>query len=175
MLWKLAQKMHAYGAADQEDLVQSAAMALLRAREAFDPARGVRWKTYAAYRARGAMIDALRDLDHAPRLERARAKKDGRFIGGVLSSERDKLQVAEQGYERRSVPGAIHGAIASDLWESIDRTLEPRIAEVLRRYYRDDLNFWEIGQVMGMSESRVCQLHARGISRLRIAAFGEPD
>lgn len=175
MLWKLAKKIPAHGAADQEDLVQAAAMALLRARETFDPARGIKWQTYAAYRARGAMLDALRDLDHAPRLERARAKKDGRFIGAVLSSDRDRIQVAEQGYERRSVPGAVSSAIASDFWKSLHRRLPARQVEVLTRYYRDDLTLKEIGRVMGLSESRVCQLHARGISRLRLFAEKESE
>jgi len=168
MLWKLARKVFAHGAADQEDLVQAAAMALMRAQKTFDPARGVKWMAYAAFRARGAMFDALRDLDHAPRLERARAKKDGRFVAAVLSSDRDRIQVGEQGYERRSIPGAVENAAARDLWASLSRKLPAKWTEVLTRYYRDGLNLKEVGRVMGLSESRVCQLHARALARLRL-------
>lgn len=167
MLYKLAQKIPARGAADHEDLVQAAAMALLRTRKTFDPARGIKWETYAAYRARGAMLDALRDLDHAPRLERARAKKDGRFIGAVLSSERDRIQVSEQGYERRSVPGAAAVAASEDFWRSLPRRIGPRLAEVLDLYYRGGLHLWEIGRRIGLSESRVCQLYHKAARRLR--------
>lgn len=34
-------------------------------------------------------------------------------------------------------------------------------------YYDQELNFKEIGAVMGVSESRVCQLHTQAVSRLR--------
>lgn len=34
-------------------------------------------------------------------------------------------------------------------------------------YYEQDLNLREIGEVMGVTESRVCQLHSQAIARLR--------
>lgn len=34
-------------------------------------------------------------------------------------------------------------------------------------YYEQDMNFKEIGAVMGVSESRVCQIHAQAVTRLR--------
>lgn len=34
-------------------------------------------------------------------------------------------------------------------------------------YYEQEMNFKEIGVVLGVSESRVCQLHSQAISRLR--------
>ncbi len=34
-------------------------------------------------------------------------------------------------------------------------------------YYEQDLNLKEIGEVMGVTESRVCQLHSQAIARLR--------
>lgn len=34
-------------------------------------------------------------------------------------------------------------------------------------YYQEDLNLKEIGAVLGVSESRVCQLHSQAVSRLR--------
>jgi RNA polymerase sigma factor for flagellar operon FliA len=33
-------------------------------------------------------------------------------------------------------------------------------------YYEQDLNLREIGEVMGVSESRVCQLHSQAVMRL---------
>lgn len=35
-------------------------------------------------------------------------------------------------------------------------------------YYQEDLNLKEIGAVLGVSESRVCQLHSQAVSRLRV-------
>ena len=40
-------------------------------------------------------------------------------------------------------------------------------ALVLSLYYDDELNFKEIGAVLGVSESRVCQLHGQALARVR--------
>ena len=38
---------------------------------------------------------------------------------------------------------------------------------VIALYYDEDLNLREIGQVLGVSESRVCQIHSQAALRLR--------
>lgn len=40
-------------------------------------------------------------------------------------------------------------------------------------YYEQDLNLREIGEVMGVTESRVCQLHSQAIARLRAVIVGD--
>ncbi|MBL0207838.1 MAG: RNA polymerase sigma factor FliA [Propionivibrio sp.] len=40
-------------------------------------------------------------------------------------------------------------------------------------YYEQDLNLREIGDVMGVTESRVCQLHSQAVARKRARIFGE--
>jgi RNA polymerase sigma factor for flagellar operon FliA len=40
-------------------------------------------------------------------------------------------------------------------------------------YYEQDLNLREIGEVMGVTESRVCQLHSQAVVRLRARLFGD--
>lgn len=42
-------------------------------------------------------------------------------------------------------------------------------------YYEQDLNLREIGEIMGVSESRVCQLHGQAIARLRVRVLGEGE
>ncbi|MEO7402656.1 MAG: sigma-70 family RNA polymerase sigma factor, partial [Burkholderiales bacterium] len=34
-------------------------------------------------------------------------------------------------------------------------------------YYEQELNFREIAEVLGVTESRVCQLHSQAVARLR--------
>jgi RNA polymerase sigma factor FliA len=45
--------------------------------------------------------------------------------------------------------------------------LPEREALVMSLYYDEELNLKEIGAVLGVSESRVCQLHGQALSRLR--------
>jgi RNA polymerase sigma factor for flagellar operon FliA len=46
-------------------------------------------------------------------------------------------------------------------------TLSEREQQVLSMYYDDELNLREIGEVLGVTESRVCQIHAKSMLRLR--------
>lgn len=52
------------------------------------------------------------------------------------------------------------------LSEEITR-LPERERRVLELYYHEELNMKEVGAVLGVTESRVCQLHAQAASRLR--------
>src|SRR5439155_11393397 len=52
--------------------------------------------------------------------------------------------------------------------------LGERDALVLSLYYIEELNYVEIGQVLDVSESRVCQLHSRALARLRVALDEPP-
>ena len=60
----------------------------------------------------------------------------------------------------------MNAGFESSLAEEIDR-LPEREKLVMALYYEQNLNMKEIGLVMGVSESRVCQLHAQAVSRLR--------
>lgn len=46
-------------------------------------------------------------------------------------------------------------------------TLPEKMQQVLALYYSEDLNLKEIGQVLGVTESRVCQIHGEATKRLR--------
>jgi RNA polymerase sigma factor for flagellar operon FliA len=45
--------------------------------------------------------------------------------------------------------------------------LPERERQLMGMYYEQEMNFKEIGAVLGVSESRVCQLHSQAITRLR--------
>ncbi|MGA9747329.1 MAG: FliA/WhiG family RNA polymerase sigma factor [Nocardioides sp.] len=59
----------------REDLMSAGMMALAQSAQAFDPARGVKFSSYAATRIRGAIVDELRSLDWASRSVRRRARQ----------------------------------------------------------------------------------------------------
>ncbi len=58
-----------------DDLISSGIFGLMQAIDAYDPARGVKFTTYAAGRIRGAMLDELRAMDWVPRLVRSKATR----------------------------------------------------------------------------------------------------
>lgn len=57
-----------------DDLVNSGIIGLIDAIEKFDPSRGIKFKTYAEFRIRGAIFDGLRSLDWVPRSVRKQKK-----------------------------------------------------------------------------------------------------
>jgi RNA polymerase sigma factor for flagellar operon FliA len=54
------------------------------------------------------------------------------------------------------------------------RALPQREQQVLSLYYYEELTFKEIGRVLGVTESRVCQMHARTVMALRAALAHNP-
>jgi RNA polymerase sigma factor for flagellar operon FliA len=48
------------------------------------------------------------------------------------------------------------------------KKLPEREQYVMSMYYEHDMNLKEIAAVLGVTESRVCQLHSQSIARLRV-------
>lgn len=63
------------GAMDVEDLTSAGVMGLLSAITRFDPTREIKFRTFAEYRIRGAMLDELRAMDWVPRSVRSKIDK----------------------------------------------------------------------------------------------------
>jgi RNA polymerase sigma factor FliA len=57
-----------------DDLISSGVVGLIAAVDRYDPKQGVKLKTYAEYKIRGAILDNLRTIDWAPREGRKRAR-----------------------------------------------------------------------------------------------------
>jgi RNA polymerase sigma factor for flagellar operon FliA len=57
------------------DLVNTGVIGLIEAFGNYDPARGVKFETYAVPRIRGAILDELRALDWVPRSTRAKSRE----------------------------------------------------------------------------------------------------
>ena len=62
------------------------------------------------------------------------------------------------GLEKKEMLDALTGAV---------KGLPEREWLIVSLYYRDEMTMREIGQILQISESRICQLHARALSRLR--------
>ena len=54
-----------------------------------------------------------------------------------------------------------------DVLEYVKRRLSTKERYIMIMYYYDDLTLKEIGRVLGLSESRVCQIHGKLIAKLK--------
>jgi len=101
------------------DLINTGVIGLVEAFKNFDPARGVKFETYAVPRIRGAILDELRALDWVPRSTRARSREIDR---AVVRLENDygrpptEIELAKTlGYSMRELHMAISDVSSASL------------------------------------------------------------
>ncbi len=190
------------------ELISVGVLGLMDAASRFKPTLGVPFDAFARRRIHGAMLDALRDLDWAPRSVR----KLGRTMDGTLARLRHELgrepeekevagalNVSEPEYGRMldqlktAELAAIRQSTNDDGTSSLEVAVDPgegpyaqlereelrqlladaitelpdRERQILALYYQEELTLAEIGQVIGVGESRVSQLRTQAIGRLR--------
>lgn len=192
---------------DPGDLVSAGVFGLIDAIERFDPARGVKFETFAVPRIRGAVFDGLRALDWVPRSVRSRAREvehamselEGKLgrapddeelaahlhlspeefqrwlaaIGSTTVGPLDRALAA--GAEPRALSGDVPDSPAAVVEEGEVRRLVRqevrRLPEreklVMSLYYDEGLTLAEIGGVLGVTESRVSQIHTKAVLHLR--------
>jgi len=203
---------------DYDDLLGYGTLGLIDAVDRFDPARLVKFETYAVTRIRGYIIDQLRALDWIPRSARQRGREIERAstqfeqeqgrpakrqeIAAALGL--DTTQVAQAQVDAACATISLDVAARTshdgselnllDMIEDADSpspavvaeqndlrlSLRAAVAQLPERerhlislYYGERLTLKEISVVLGVSESRVCQIHARATARLRSSLDSE--
>ena len=195
----------------REDLFGWGMRGLIEAADAWDPARGLQFSTFAFPRIRGAILDELRRLDFLPRGRRERLRELERAVA-ELEQEQGTPPAPEEiaarmGSSLEEVDEIMHsarvaswvslehgssgeegtseqlGALLSDpksedpvgsaewnemkalMVRSISGLPEPE-KTVITLYYGEELLLKEIGDILGVTESRVSQIHSRALYRL---------
>ncbi len=195
------------------DLVGAGVLGLLDAIEKFDLSRGVKFRTYAELRIKGAILDSLRNLDWAPRSLRKKSKdleriykeleqRLGRPATDKEAAEAMKISLDEFYDLIDQIRGLNLGSFQDLATQDGDKNAEPLVKYVpdapqmnpffvfqrseirnilsaaidclpkkerlvVSLYYYDELTMKEIGQVLGVNESRVSQLHTKAMLRMR--------
>ena len=199
---------------EEADLISYGLGGLISAIERFDPAREIKFETYAITRIKGAIIDELRAMDWVPRsvrararaLERANAKLEHALHRTPTDAElAAELQISTEELGESLLAISHSSMVALDeLWSTSDSSgdqvslmdtledpgasdpakaldvgdLKDRIADsiaalpereklVIALYYYENLTLREIGEVLGVTESRVSQMHTKAVLRLR--------
>ena len=161
-----------------DDLVQAASVGLVEAARRFDPARGVKFITYAVYRIRQAVIDEIRSqgLVRLPRhrLQAGeRAHVDSLNLpaspGDPRSPERiDALPDGNAGPEGNAEEIDVVRRVGMALLR-----LSERDRFVLTLYFGLDGPEYTLAQIaaqMGLSRQRVCQIKDGALERLGACA-----
>ncbi len=173
----------ASNAIELEDLMQIGLVALVEASRVYED-QGYAFSTYASTRVKGAMLDALRRTAKQPRsasatrrqLEAARKEIEGEtgaaatpeqvaeFLGITLAELRQREDASMPVNE---VETLLDDQRTRHMLGAAIATLGEREQMVLQLYFREELNLEEIGQVLGVSAARVCQVKAAALKSLK--------
>lgn len=110
---------------------------------------------------------------HVDALYERQQKLSGSSVVGIDDAGPDFLE--RTGDENAPDPFEVtaHRELLARLVGGIDE-LPEKMQQVLSLYYCENLNLKEIGQVLGVTESRVCQIHGEATRRLR-ENMGAPE
>jgi RNA polymerase sigma factor for flagellar operon FliA len=197
---------------DLDDLHNTGVIGLMDAIDKYDPEKNCKFKTYAEFRIKGAILDQLRSLDWVPRSIRQKSRRLEQTYAEVeqrLGRPASEAEIAEAlgleltqfhfllnqvrgvsmiNLDELRASGESDQPLHGDLFEDVkaenpflllkSREMRQAIAEcigalpekerlVISLYYYEDLNMKEIGNVLEITESRVCQIHTKAVARLR--------
>jgi RNA polymerase sigma factor for flagellar operon FliA len=166
---------------DSSDFVQNAELGMLEAITRYEPERGVDFRSFARARVRGAVFNGLRsmmrergisndDQRHAERLSHLRGGEGDAFdtvvdavialgMGFLLDHAANEAFADTSTYVQRDQTHLRLKAAVSRLPE--------RMQELVTAHYFDFVPFSDIADDMGISRSRVSQLHREALQRLR--------
>ena len=182
---------------DIENLESAGLLGLVEAAQRFDPARGVDFKAFAALRIRGAIIDEARRnsplpqelLQHVKLVSKAQEQLAPPITIEALSSltglTADQVldaltaipltQVKSLDPTAEELSRVTSDAPASEMERDDERrlladaitSLPERERLIVTLYYKEDLRLKEIGEMLGLSESRVSRLLTAAQFQLR--------
>jgi RNA polymerase sigma factor for flagellar operon FliA len=181
---------------DRDDVIGAAELGLVEAARSFDPSRGVLFKTFAYYRIRGAIYDALRKMgwlrgEPRQRFEEraneylkdytaaaasgsstasAESEELRQLTSGVVTSFMLSLDASDMEVADPATVSAEEQLIQSEARTRLKEALAQLPEDnrlLIEQYYYGDATLEEIGGRLGFSKSWVCRLHAKSLDMLR--------
>lgn len=146
---------------EMSDLIQAGNVGLLQAERTYSPGYGAPLSCYAKFRIRGEMLDAVR--------RNARQARAGITMQGSTADDGTDLEAMIPAPSECSPHSVLaKSQRAAILGEEVAR-LPERYRMIVRLRYGREFSLREIGDVLSVHESRVCQLHQTALGRLRRA------
>jgi RNA polymerase sigma factor for flagellar operon FliA len=164
------------GAVEFEELVNTGVIGLIKAIEKYDEKKA-KFSTYAYIKIRGEILDYLRKLDFLPRSVRERVK-NGRgealkeelvfFISIEENLFADGFKVKDTLSSREPTPE--EKLLLRDAKEKLAKAIEKLNEKeqlVLQLVFVEELDLKSIGEILGISVSRVSQIKGSALRKLR--------
>jgi len=161
----------------RDDLVSAGTWGLIDSLRKNGRDRGPAFEAYARIRIRGAMVDELRSQDWLSRNQRRRA--GAQDASGAAPAVIGVVGLDDLGHERwasffpGSLPSPLEALECSAARESmawvLEHALSDREREIVVGHYFQGMDFQDIADQLGVTASRVSQLHSRAMAKLRAA------
>jgi RNA polymerase sigma factor FliA len=159
----------------REDMTGYGLLGLLEAARRFDPDRGFKFRPFAGFRVRGAILDGMREMDWMFRSDRKKAQQ-GKPEFAMCSFEDLDLMTGDGNIDvlgnliDDGSPG-VDAILIEQERRAIVRSAVDELPEKQRRAVEmhdySELPMAIIGEVLGVSETRVSQIRTAAIDRLR--------
>ncbi len=162
-------KLYQQGVLDSKDYFQIGVEGLSEAIDRFDPDYGTKFETYAIKRIRGKIIDSIRKLNHKPSV--VDSENSLNYYADVSLNntiDNDDTMLYEMLPSDEQTPeDVVEKSEEKDLLVEELKKLKERDRLILTLYYYENLNYKEIADVLGITVSRVSQIHSRLINKLK--------
>ena len=147
------------------DLISNAVIGLMDAIQKYDPSRNNKFKTYAEFRVRGAILDALRAQDWTPRSIRDKAKridKVTKFLEQKFSRPPNEQEVAE----------ALEISL-EEYHSMLNQTKEVNIVSIDGSSVFNHVDKNSVLKVLEESDSSLQQINKKSLNRVIVEAIKE--
>lgn len=133
----------------------------------FDKSRGQSWRTYVAFRFGHFISDFFR---------RKSSNRDCQFTSRGGGTTVESLNTSHPVRDAHGKTVTVADTIADnrraanqseESFDHLTRCCSKSEREILRMYYYENRTMAEIGEVVGVTESRVSQVHARIVKQIR--------
>lgn len=193
-----------YAGMEFDDYLHYATVGLIESIDRFEPARGIRFETFASPRIAGAILNGIESSSEIQEQVAARRRVIGQRLGTLRDAQAPPSKdspAAVFGHLAELAIGLAIGFVLEDSGMLMDAqseyadntyqavelrqlqarvraqlgTLPPNQQKVIEGHYLQFLAFEEIARNMGLTRGRIAQLHKEALGNLRLGLKNAPE